>query len=252
VTVPAGKVPEASAKYATPPASGSIIVKSDAEQWEAITPNVRGADAAQDLFALRLDILGGLGLPPFWFGDVTGMNFSTAQIVEYNTFRNLKRKQRSFVNFLQTILLAAAHRAYVLGYLRKRPGRDIITFNIADITKDDDERVAAAWRDLAAGAVDLSTALANLHSPTLRREVFSIIARQIGLEITGELLDRMELDYDNYERAQRQREREPGTTGAGGNGRQPDGGGTADYPRPANRRDRDGNAPARPDRGERR
>ena len=247
VTVPAGKVPEASAKYATPPASGSIIVKSDAEQWEAITPNIRGADAAQDLFALRLDTLGGLGLPPFWFGDVTGMNFSTAQIVEYNVFRNLKRKQRSFVNFLQTILLAAAHRAYVLGYLRKRPGRDIITFNIADITKDDDERVASAWRDLAAGAVDLSTALANLHSPVLRREVFSIIARQIGLEITDELLDRMEKDYDKYERAQRQRERDKAAGGAGGDGRPA--GGTGDYPRPANRRDRDGNAPARPDRG---
>ena len=177
------------------------------------------------------------------------MNFSTAQIVEYNVFRNLKRKQRSFVNFLQTILLAAAHRAYVLGYLRKRPGRDIITFNIADITKDDDQRVASAWRDLAAGAVDLSTALMNLHSPVLRREVFSIIARQIGLEITDELLDRMEKDYDNYERAQRQREQATG--GAGGDGRQPNGG-TGDYPRPANRRDRDGNAPARPDRGERR
>ena len=123
---------------------------------------------------------------------------------------------------MQTILLAAAHRAYVLGYLRKRPARDIITFNIADITKDDDERVASAWRDLAAGAVDLSTALMNLHSPVLRREVFSIIARQIGLEITDDLLDRMEKDYDNYERAQRQREmciRDSSRTDAGVPGR---------------------------------
>ena len=146
------------------------------------------------------------------------------------------------------MLLGASHRAYVLGAIRKRPTPEIITFNIADITKDDDERVASAWRDLAAGAVDLSTALMNLHSPVLRREVFSIIARQIGLEITDELLDRMEKDYDNYERAQRQREREKAAGGAGGNGR-PDAGRTGDYPRPGNRRDRDGNAPARPDRG---
>ena len=263
VTVPAGKVAEASAKYATPPQSGSIIVKSDSEQWEAITPNIRGADAAQDLFALRLDILAGLGLPPFWFGDVTGMNFSTAQIVEYNTFRNLKRKQRAFLHLLRRMLLGASHRAYVLGTLRKRPTPELITFNIADITKDDDERVAAAWRDLAAGAVDLSTALANLHSPALRRALFGQIAGHIGLEITDELLDTMEQDYAQYEREQRRREERklagsrPGSP-AGGDGRagsaratdRPGERGPEDRnPRPERRRDRDGRGTPRPDGG---
>ena len=263
VTVPAGKVAEASAKYATPPQSGSIIVKSDSEQWEAITPNIRGADAAQDLFALRLDILAGLGLPPFWFGDVTGMNFSTAQIVEYNTFRNLKRKQRALLHLLRRVLLGASHRAYVLGTLRKRPTPELITFNIADITKDDDERIAAAWRDLAAGAVDLSTALANLHSPALRRALFGQIAGHIGLEITDELLDTMEQDYAQYEREQRRREErkladsQPGSP-AGGDGRagaaratdRPGERGPEDRnPRPERRRDRDGRGTPRPDGG---
>lgn len=262
VTVPAGKVAEASAKYATPPQSGSIIVKSDSEQWEAITPNIRGADAAQDLFALRLDILAGLGLPPFWFGDVTGMNFSTAQIVEYNTFRNLKRKQRAFLHLIRGLLLAAGHRAYRLGVLRKRPTVDIITFNVADITKDDDERISAAWRNLTAGAVDLSTALANLHSPALRRELFAKLAGHIGVAITDELLDTMENDYEKYERQQRRAGE--GATGSQSGSR--DGAGDtppratdrpgqrqpgSPYPRPERRRDRDGRGEPRPDSGER-
>ncbi len=191
------------------------------------------------------------------------MNFSTAQIVEYNTFRNLKRKQRAFLHLLRRLLLGASHRAYVLGALRKRPTSELITFNIADITKDDDERVAAAWRDLAAGAVDLSTALANLHSPALRRALFGHIAGHIGLEITDDLFDTMEQDYAQCEREQRRREERqlagnrPGSRTGGDNragaphptDRPGERGPEDRNPRPERRRDRDGRAAPRPDTG---
>ena len=43
VTVPSPKVEAKAAQYATPPETGSIVVKDESETWETVTPALRGA-----------------------------------------------------------------------------------------------------------------------------------------------------------------------------------------------------------------
>jgi len=78
VTVPSNKVIEKSEQYRTPPPSGSIIVKDESEQWDVVTPTLRGADASHDLKAVRGMIDAGSGFPPHWRGESGEANLATA------------------------------------------------------------------------------------------------------------------------------------------------------------------------------
>ncbi len=78
VTVPSQRVREKAEQYRTPPEAGSIVVHDEGERWEAVTPQVRGADAAPDLKAVRGMIDAGSGYPPHWRGEAADANLATA------------------------------------------------------------------------------------------------------------------------------------------------------------------------------
>ena len=79
--------------------AGSIIVKDDQEVWEAVNPHLHGADAGNDMKAVRGMIDAGSGYPPHWRGEAADANLATAQAMQGPTERHLARRQKYF-NFM--------------------------------------------------------------------------------------------------------------------------------------------------------
>ncbi len=76
VTVPSNKISEKQLQYSTPMDSGSIVVKDETEVWEAVNPDLHGADAGNDMKAVRGMIDAGSGYPPHWRGEAADANLA--------------------------------------------------------------------------------------------------------------------------------------------------------------------------------
>jgi hypothetical protein len=87
ITVPTNLVGQKAEQYRTPPEAGSIVVKDQSEEWQAVAPDLKGADASHDLKAVRGMIDAGSGYPPHWRGEGGEANLAPAPLrvlrVEY-------------------------------------------------------------------------------------------------------------------------------------------------------------------------
>ena len=192
VTVPDGKIAEKSAQYKTPPKSGSVIVKTENEQWEVESPNLRGADASHDLQAIRQYAYTGSMLPPQWLGE-QGSNLAEAKIMQTPAERFLKTRQRRFVWSLQTILFTAYTRASHL-YPERYPAlqttdyRKLFTVDAPDISRSDNTELADA-------AQKFTNSFAALADTQLgKSKAFTKLAMRLWLKFTGEQITAELLD----------------------------------------------------------
>jgi hypothetical protein len=184
VTVPAGKVRSKQEEYRTPPEGGSVIVKDDAETWEAVTPNLHAYDAQWDLTAVRRMIDSGSGMPPHWRGEPTDVNLATATAMERAASRHLRRRQL----FLQHMTIDLAHvaysRAYQIAKVRAKPDRAKIEIEAPDVSRQDNKDLATAAQTIADALVKLSDTLPRQRSATLRERILRMFMR-----FAGETLD---------------------------------------------------------------
>lgn len=160
VTVPGPKIEEKRIQYANPPEAGSIIVKDDAETWEAIAPTVHGADAQHDLKAVRNMIDAGSGYPPHWRGEPEGSSLATAEAMQAPPERHLRQRQRYVEHMLREILLTAFQRAGQIGkahHLRATVNDILIT--CPDISRTDNTALAEAANSVAASIATMQEAL---------------------------------------------------------------------------------------------
>lgn len=192
VTVPSNKVLDKSMQYATPPESGSVIVKDDSEEWEAKSPVIRGSDAAPDMKAVRGMVDASSGYPPHWRGEATDVNLATAQAMQEPAEKHLKRRQNYFAFVLKDIIYNAYLRAHQL-YPAKWPIPEETNFDklftavTPDISKTDNSGYASS-------ALNLSQAYANLAhqmnpSASMTRRFLSILFKFIGEPIDDDDLD---------------------------------------------------------------
>ena len=80
VTVPSNKINEKQLQYSNPMDSGSIVVKDETEVWEAVNPDLHGADAGNDMKAVRGMIDAGSGYPPHWRGEAADANLALPRL----------------------------------------------------------------------------------------------------------------------------------------------------------------------------
>jgi hypothetical protein len=152
ITVPTDRVDAKRDVYRTPPQTGSVIVKDKDETWEAVAPNLHGADAHHDLRGVRGMIDAGSGYPPHWRGEAADANLATAQAMQTPTERHLMRRQDYFVFILEDILVNAYKRAVEIGSQRRLPLEDygqLFTINAPDISRQDNQLLAGAAKDIA-------------------------------------------------------------------------------------------------------
>lgn len=191
VTVPTDKVKAKIEQYRTPPDSGSIIVKDEAEKWEPVTPALRGADARNDLMAVRNMIDAGSGYPPHWRGEASDANLATATAMQAPTERHLLRRQEYFEFILADIIYQAYLRAVEIGKERPLPTEDykkLFTLDIQDVSRTDNEMLARSAKELAETYRVLSEQLPK-RSKLLDRKMIGLVFRFMGVPQTDDDLD---------------------------------------------------------------
>lgn len=182
VTVPTNLVSQKAEFYRTPPESGSIIVKDEAEKWEAVAPNLNAADAEHDLKAVRGMVDAGSGYPPHWRGEGSDVNLATARAMQSPTERHLARRQKYFLYLLQDILYQAYRRAAEIGKARPIPEVDytrLFTVAAADVSRSDNEGLAQSAQRIASALATLGEQLGG-RSPTYNRLALELVTRFAG------------------------------------------------------------------------
>ncbi len=183
VTVPSPKVEAKAAQYATPPETGSIVVKDESETWETVTPALRGADSAHDLKAVRGMIDAGSGFPPHWRGEGGDVNRATAEAMQAPAERHLARRQQYFAFILQDILYQAYQRAVQAGQQPALGSDDyasLFTVEMTEISRTDNLTLASAAREMAQAMRILAEMLPG-GSPAL-----GSLATRLVLKFAGE------------------------------------------------------------------
>lgn len=210
ITVPSYQVAEKQELYRSAPESGNVIIKDESEQWEVLTPDLKGVDARWDLQAVRQLVDAGSGYPPHWRGEPGDANLATATAMQGPTERHLLRRQRYFVFMLQDVLFQAYQRAVQAGRrppLASQDYQKLFTVVLPEISRWDNESLARAARELAEAlqtgqnilrqAFEKPTAAAEhqpgaLHtSPTYARLALKLIAHFAGEPQPDEIIERI-------------------------------------------------------------
>jgi hypothetical protein len=205
VTVPAAKVAAKVEQYRSAPDSGSVIVKEDSEDWQAISPDLKGFDAQFDFRAVRQMIDAGSGLPPHWRGEAHDVSLATAEAMEHAASRHLRRRQLFVRHMVLDMTYTAAIRAAQIRKLFTTPKRDAIQVEMTDIDREDNRDLAQAAQNLAQG-MQVLTAVLNEEqgSVSLRRRITRLVMRFAGEPLSEPDLDQIfdELDQDSAETQQ--------------------------------------------------
>jgi hypothetical protein len=201
VTVPSSKIAEKREQYRTPPDTGSIIVKDETETWQAVTPEVRGADAAKDLQAVRMMVDAGSGYPPHWRGEAADANLATATAMQAPTERHLLRRQQYFSYMIQDILYHAYERSVQIGRSRRIPEADyskLFLINLPDISRSDNESLARSARDISQAMVSLINSFER-PSKELTRLILRSIFRFSGDPLPDETIQQIIAEGGSFE-----------------------------------------------------
>ncbi len=196
VTVPSNKVDSKSQQYASPPESGSIVVKDETESWETITPSLRGADASHDMKAVRMMIDAGSGLPPHWRGEGGDVNVATAEAMQAPPERFLLKRQQYFVWLLEDILTQAFLRAAEIGSASAGPIQqdqsyaDLYTVESSDVSMRDNGLLAEAGSSLSMAMATLQNILLG-KSSTFQRLAVDMVLKFAGEPQNDQVLDQI-------------------------------------------------------------
>jgi hypothetical protein len=193
VTVPSNKVESKSVQYGTAPESGSIVVKDESEEWETITPSLRGADASHDMKAVRQLIDAGSGFPPHWRGEGGDVNLATAEAMQAPPEKFLLKRQQYFVWMLEDILYQAFLRAVEIG---KEPAIALTTYHdlfeeeAPDVSLRDNAQLAMGAQTIANGFAVLQNTLLG-KSPTLHKIATDLVFKFAGEPQEDDVLDKI-------------------------------------------------------------
>jgi hypothetical protein len=153
VRVPARLVEAKSRQYSRPPEPGSVIVaEKENEEWQAVAPDLKAADAAADGRAIRwMVVAGGPGTGLTDIGEASDANLATAAAMGEQRARFMRARQTYFGYVLAQTALTAYNRAVRLGKLRG-PERTLADIQAAlpDISAADNASLGQAAQSLAA------------------------------------------------------------------------------------------------------
>jgi hypothetical protein len=199
VTVPSNLVAAKQDQYRAAPDSGSIIVKDDAESWDAVSPDLKGFDAQFDLRAIRQMIDAGSGLPPHWRGEGHDVSLATAQAMEHAASRHLRRRQLYTRYIVQDLAHNAYTRAALLAKVRAKPNRSAIAITMTDLDRADNRDLASAAQTIAQALDIAARTTATAKSNTLRRLALRLILRFGGEHLDNETIDAIFAEAGPYE-----------------------------------------------------
>ncbi len=137
----------------TPPASGSVLVTDESEEWSVIAPRLEALDASTDGLAIKKMIAAGVGLPLHFLAEPESSTRTTAEASGGPTLRRFEQRQRSLRWILEDVLRAALRRAArVNARLNPEAAFQVLA---GDISARDNGALAEAGSKAAAVAQEL-------------------------------------------------------------------------------------------------
>ncbi len=190
VKVPAQLVKQKAAQYKGTPAPGSVVVmEKGAEEWEAVTPNLRAQDAEADGRAIRwMIVAGGPGLSLLDIGESETANLASAKTLGEQRRRFLRRRQAYFGYILADVVVQAWNRAVRLGLRR---GREVtvadVEIGLPDIAPDDNYNLARAAHEITQALEELRGIVGV--SGALRRLAVRLMLKFAGESVSEDTFD---------------------------------------------------------------
>jgi hypothetical protein len=143
------QVADARTRYRTPPADGTVVVHSTAETHKVIQPDIGADDASADGYALRMMIATGGNIPLHWLSEPgQGNSEATSGNMNDVSYRFYQTRQSFVKRRIEHLCTYAYERAAAIGAIR-RFDDPLIRASSSDISRDDNQKLAAAARDIA-------------------------------------------------------------------------------------------------------
>jgi hypothetical protein len=190
VKVPDKLVKSKEEQYRKTPSSGSVLViDRENEEWEAVTPNVKAADVADDGRAIRRHVVaGGPGLSLLDIGESETANLASAKTLGEQRRRFLRRRQAYFGCVVADVVVQAWNRVVCLGLRR---GRLVtladVMIGVPDIAPEEN------WQ-LARAADQIMDALGKLEDMVGETPALKRIAVRLLFKLAGEAVSDREFE----------------------------------------------------------
>ncbi len=85
------------------PTSGGVRVHNDAEEWNAVTPDIQAANGSEASRLFRNHILGGMSIPEHWYGGGGDVNRNTASSMDETTEKVMAMRQQVWKYILEMV-----------------------------------------------------------------------------------------------------------------------------------------------------
>jgi hypothetical protein len=158
---------------------GMTRFHNDKVSWQAVMPDLKASDAAEEIRVFRNHVLGGAGLPEHWFSEGGSSNRATAAEQGVPTTKRLVARQRFFKHMIRQIFEFVIDQAMLRNVLPLEADRGFQIHMPAIFVKDT-QAVSAALSNAANGLM-----LAEQQewiSPADARKVFAFMVSQLGVE----------------------------------------------------------------------
>jgi hypothetical protein len=174
---------EARAKRIAAPKPGSVRVHNDAEQWQALAPELGAGDLSEIAKLFRQQMLGGATMPPHWFGDPGDVNRATGQEMSDATVKILTQRQRYWGH----ILVFLAQYVIRQRWLRTDKGEPDfetqelqVSVQFPEIQARDTTKYAAALQQVTAAVVIAIDR--GLITEELGLRTIAVVAERLGVQ----------------------------------------------------------------------
>lgn len=174
------------AKEIHAPNAGSVRVHNEAEEWNAVTPDLHASDSSTNARLFRNHILGGNTFPEHWFGGGGDVNRSTAEGMGEPTVKTFQMRQ-NYIRYILVFLLKFVIRQklsiygdnYTTVFMSDPAYKPKITF--PELTSKDTSKFATAFQQVViAGVAAMDQGVLSEESVI---SLVAMIAGQLGLEI---------------------------------------------------------------------
>jgi hypothetical protein len=134
-----------------PPQTGGAFIHNEKVKAQAVSPEMKGNDAAQAARLHRNHILGSVGLPEHWFGGGGDVNRATASEMDMPARKIIESRQTRTKNMLELIFDTQIARAARAGYLRGVSEDELYDYEIQtpEISDKDVAKLSTMLRDVS-------------------------------------------------------------------------------------------------------
>jgi len=176
----------------SPPRQGGIEVTNDQISIEARTPDLKGADMSEAARTVKLHMMGGAGLPAWFFADPVNANRATAEEMSGPTGKMLTSRQNVAKRIVTQMIAFVIEQARVHGVLAQDADIDW-KLQVPDLSVKDIGAAATALQT-AANAAGMAEDRGWIRGQTAAR-AFITVMTQLGVEV----------DPDEFDEAQKEK-----------------------------------------------